>query len=105
MLVLLGSIAYGTAGQALAGRWRPWAFVPVVNALVVSALVTRHLEDPRPARRVLVDVAALALFALRARVDPFLGVLPALVAADLMTSAQRLVHQLAGPAPDAPPAP
>ena len=96
-MIILGSIAYAAAGRALAGGWRPWTVVPGLNAAIVSSLVARRLEDPRPARRLVMNVAAVVLFAARVRYDPYLGVLPALVAADLMIGAQRLVAQLAGP--------
>lgn len=104
VMLALGSLAYAVAAQALTGSWRPWAFVPGLNTVIVSALVARRLEDPRPARRVVVNVLAVAIFVARARVDPYLGVLPALVAADLMMGAQRLVTQLSGsPVVAAPP--
>lgn len=93
-LILIGSIAYGGAAYEMAGGLTLWAVIPVVNAVVVTAAVNRAVRGPGRAYVVAVEVLAVALFISGARRDPWLGVLPALVAEDLLLSAQRLLHQV-----------
>jgi hypothetical protein len=94
VLIALGSVAYGAAAHALAGRLTAVALVPGVNAVAVTAAVNRALRGPGRNYLVALEVAAVVVFAAGARNDPWLGVLPALVAQDLVTSAQRVLARL-----------
>ncbi|MHB8334620.1 MAG: DUF2510 domain-containing protein [Acidimicrobiales bacterium] len=79
-LLILATVLYAVAARALGGTLA-LAFIPAVNVLYVSALVTTQLHGPTLAqRRVLGEAFLLALFVLQLHAQPWLAVVPAFIA-------------------------
>ncbi len=96
-LLLIGSLCFSFAARQLEGHWTIEAFLPGINVLVVSGLVTQRLGGRSPLWRVLTETILLALFIGQSHTELWLGVAPALVTLDHMRWTSALVDRLAGP--------
>lgn len=96
-LLVVGSVASAFAVKALYGRWHAAAFVPGVNLFVASALASRRLGRFSP-WRLCSEIALLIVFASSLHQDPWLALIPVLVAYVESTWFAALVRQLHGPA-------
>jgi hypothetical protein len=92
-LVLLGTVCFAFAGRELAGDWRWWAFVPVVNLFTVLSVVTRRLGG-RPIQRVGADVFLLVLFVVQYHNEMWLCVAPVILAVGESTWVTALIEKL-----------
>ncbi len=79
-LLVVGSVLFSLALHELQGRWTVLAFVPGITIFAVGALVATRLQGQFAARRIVVDVAMVALFVVEAHREPWLGVALVLVA-------------------------
>ncbi len=104
-LVIIGSVCYAFAVRALEGRWTAVAFVPGLNMLAASGLVTSRIGGRSALRRVVAEAVLLGLFIAQSHAHPWLGVAPALVALDHARWTQALVERLTGRAIPQPAAP
>ena len=93
-LLVIGSACFGFAVAALEGRSSVWAFIPGINALVLSGLVAHRLGGSPPASRVVSEIVLLALFIDLAHSQPF----------DQLRRTSALLDQLVGPPTTPPPA-
>jgi hypothetical protein len=102
-LLAVGTTASAFGVRELEGRWSLGALVPGFNLFVASALVNRRL-GLRPGTRVLSEVTMLALFAVAARHDAWLGVAPVVVAYLELSWFSALITRLSAgdPAPGTP---
>ena len=96
-LLLIGSLCFSFAARQLEGHWTIEAFLPGINVLVVSGLVTQRLGGRSPLWRVVTETILLALFIGQSHTELWLGVAPALVTLDHMRWTSALVDRLAGP--------
>ena len=96
-LLLIGSLCFSFAARQLEGHWTIEAFLPGINVLVVSGLVTQRLGGRSPLWRVVTETVLLALFIGQSHTELWLGVAPALVTLDHMRWTSALVDRLAGP--------
>jgi hypothetical protein len=96
-LLLIGSLSFSFAARQLEGHWTIEAFLPGINVLVVSGLVTQRLGGRSPLWRVVTETILLALFIGQSHAALWLGVAPALVTLDHMRWTSALVDRLAGP--------
>ena len=96
-LLLIGSLCFSFAARQLEGHWTIEAFLPGINVLVVSGLVTQRLGGRSPLWRVVTETILLALFIGQSHTALWLGVAPALVTLDHMRWTSALVDRLAGP--------
>jgi hypothetical protein len=103
-LLVIGSACFGFAVAALEGRSSVWAFIPGINALVLSGLVAHRLGGSPPASRVVSEIVLLALFIDLAHSQPWLCVAPVLIAFDQLRRTSALLDQLVGPPTTPPPA-
>ena len=96
-LLIIGSLCFSFAARQLEGHWTVEAFLPGINVLVVSGLVTQRLGGRSPLWRVLTETILLALFIGQSHTELWLGVAPALVTLDHMRWTSALVDHLVGP--------
>jgi hypothetical protein len=80
-MILAGSLSYTHASEELGLRPRWLSYVPLVNLLTTTALVTRRLGG-RPGVRLAGILVISLLYATRLAGDPWLIIAPALVALD-----------------------
>jgi hypothetical protein len=101
-LLVIGTACFGFAVAALEGHPSVWAFVPGINALLLSGLVAQRLGGPSATSRVVSEIVLVALFIDLAHTQPWLCVAPVLIAFDQLRRTSALLDQLVGP-PSAPP--
>jgi hypothetical protein len=94
--LVVGSLCFSFATRQLEGHWTIESFLPGINILVVSGLVTQRLGGRSPLWRVVTETILLALFIGQSHSELWLGVAPALVALDHMRWTSALVDRLAG---------
>ena len=92
-LVLVGSAIFAVAAKELVGAWRPWAFIPGINLLVVNGLVTRRL-GAKPGRRVTSEAVLMALFISQFHAEPWLAVAPVILAVGQSQWTATLIENL-----------
>ena len=92
-LVLFGSVCFAFAARELEGRWKWWAFVPVLNLFVVLSVVTRRLGG-RPLQRVGADVFLLVLFVVQFHHEMWLCVAPVILTVGESTWVAALIEKL-----------
>ena len=78
-MLAVGTACFAFAGRELAQRWTLWAVVPGLNVIVVSVLISVRL-GAKPALRVTSEVILMVLFASYYHRDPWLVLVPAVVA-------------------------
>ena len=96
-LFAIGTACYAFALRALKGRWTFAAFVPGVNVVVLSGLMTQRVGGRSPLVRVTSEIILLALFVAQSHAQVWLGVAPALVALDHARWSDALATRLSGP--------
>jgi len=94
-LFCLGSVALGFAVTELNGQRTPVAFLPGINLLAFTALVT-HKMGGRALQRVLSEIVLLGLFVLEFHAEPWITVALAIVALDEMRWTDALAQRLSG---------
>lgn len=94
-LLVVGSLCFSFAARQLEGHWTIESFLPGINVLVVSGLVTQRLGGRSPLWRVVTETVLLALFIGQSHSELWLGVAPALVALDHVRWTSALVDRLA----------
>ena len=92
-LVLFGSVCFAFAARELVGRWKWWAFVPLINLFAVLSVVTRRLGG-RPLQRVGADVFLLVLFVVQFHHEMWLCVAPVILAVGESTWVAALIEKL-----------
>jgi len=103
-LLMIGSACFGFAVVALEGHSSVWAWVPGINALLLSGLVAQRLGGPSATSRVISEVVLVAMFIDLAHAQPWLCVAPVLIAFDQLRRTSALLDRLVGP-PSASPSP
>jgi hypothetical protein len=101
-LLVIGSACFAFAVVALEGHPSVWAWVPGINALLLSGMVAQRLGGPSATSRVISEIVLVAMFIDLAHAQPWLCVAPVLIAFDQLRRTSALLDQLAG-APTAPP--
>jgi hypothetical protein len=96
-LFAIGTACYAFALRALKGRWTFAAFIPGVNVVVLSGLMTQRVGGRSPLVRVTSEIILLALFVAQSHAQVWLGVAPALVALDHARWSDALATRLSGP--------
>ena len=95
-LLVIGSACFSFGVRELEGRWTVLALIPGLNVLNFSALVVRRLGGRSPLRRVAAETLLLILFITQARVQPWLGVAPMMVAWGHTRWDQALLSEITG---------
>ena len=93
-LLAIGSVAFAFAVRELEGHWTLEALAPGVNVVMFWSLVTRRVTGQRYWLRDAFAVLVMVLFVTQAHSDPALGVLPSVIAWDLVVMTQALLAQL-----------
>jgi len=100
--VLVGTVLYAATLRELEGCWTYRCFIPGVNALVATALITERLSKNSTWWRALSQGALLAIYMVNAHAEPWLCVAPLIVALDQMQWATNLIDKLCAPSSTAP---
>ena len=95
-MLAVGSACFAFAGRELAQRWTLWSLVPGVNVVVVSVLISERL-GARPGLRVGSEVVLMVMFASWYHLDPWLVLVPAVVAIGHSRWITSLIDRLTAP--------
>ena len=96
-LFAFGTVCYAFALRALEGRWTIFAFVPGVNIVALSGLMTLRVGGRSPLVRVTSEIVLLTLFVAQSHSQVWLGIAPALVALDHARWSDALARRMSGP--------
>jgi hypothetical protein len=95
-MLAVGTACFAFAARELTQRWTLWSVVPGLNVIVVSVLISVRLGT-RPGLRVSSEVVLMAMFASWYHRDPWLAVVPAVVAIGHSRWITSLIDRLTGP--------